>query len=156
MWPCNSQSAVLLCSSLMWCVVVYRLHLCGPDNAVSLIILCQKTVLIMGHYPHRPPAPSQVVSQHLSQSYLREKKTISNDKLTALVGSTREKKGLFFSECQSGQHRCPYYSVTECSTTELRFSTLPGKWWWPWERLRASTWLISWHPGLSLVNKVEF
>lgn len=48
------QSAVLFCSSLMWCVLVYRLHLCGPDNAVSLIILCRKTVLIMGHYPQRP------------------------------------------------------------------------------------------------------
>lgn len=45
---------------------------------------------------------------------------------------------------------------SQCSTTELRFSTLPGKWWWPWERLRASPWLINWHPGLGLVNKVEF
>lgn len=49
-----SQSAVLFLPSLLWCTVVYRLHLCGPDNAVSLIILCQKRALIMGRYPHWP------------------------------------------------------------------------------------------------------
>lgn len=47
-----SQSAGHFCPSLMWCAVVYRLHLCGPDNTVSLIILCQKRVLIMGCNPH--------------------------------------------------------------------------------------------------------
>lgn len=63
-------STFLSYSSLMWCAVVYRLHLCGPDSEVSFIILCHKAVLIMGHYPHWLPAPFHFIAEHLLQSYL--------------------------------------------------------------------------------------
>lgn len=95
--PC--QSAVLFCSSLLWCAVVYRLHLCGPDNAVSLIILCQKTVLIMGHYPHWPRLLLTSLSVSLNHCLCNKKRAILNDKLTNVAGniSTKYKtKWLFF------------------------------------------------------------
>lgn len=47
-------SAVLFCRSLQRFGEACTLHLCGPDKTLSLIIRCQKMVLIMG----LAPAPS--------------------------------------------------------------------------------------------------
>lgn len=50
LWIHATQSAVLFCPS---CGVLWSIgSICGPDIAASLIILCQKRVLIMGYNPH--------------------------------------------------------------------------------------------------------
>lgn len=54
-------SAVLFCRSLQRFGEGCTLHLCGPDKTLSLIIHCQKIVLIMG----LAPAPSHSVPEHL-------------------------------------------------------------------------------------------
>lgn len=57
----TALSAVLFCPSLQRFGEGCTLHLCGPDKTLSLIIHCQKMVLIMG----LAPAPSHSVPEHL-------------------------------------------------------------------------------------------
>lgn len=60
------QCAVRICSRLARCAAVYRFHLCGPDNAASLITLCQKTLLIMGRLSPLAPLLLRTLSLYLS------------------------------------------------------------------------------------------
>lgn len=59
--------------SLMWWL--YRLCLCGPDNAVGLIILCQRRALIMGCYPQLQSVHNQkeASSCQIFHPYLKTK-----------------------------------------------------------------------------------
>lgn len=80
-------SAVLFCRSLQRFGEACTLHLCGPDKTLSLIIHCQKMVLIMG----LAPAPSHSVPVHL---YLTSTASIMASSMT--LGNIRGEHLAFF------------------------------------------------------------
>lgn len=80
-------SAVLFCRSLQRFGEACTLHLCGPDKTLSLIIHCQKTVLIMG----LAPAPFHSVPVHL---YLTSTASIMASSMT--FGNIRGEHFAFF------------------------------------------------------------